>query len=33
MFCSDFRPIYTVNADGSGLFQMTHTDDISEFQR
>jgi Tol biopolymer transport system component len=25
------RDIYTVNADGSGLFQVTHTDDISEF--
>ncbi len=25
------RDLYTVNADGSGLFQVTHTDDISEF--
>jgi TolB protein len=25
------RDVYTVNADGSGLFQVTHTDDISEF--
>ena len=27
----DQRDLYTVNADGSGLFQVTHTDDISEF--
>jgi Tol biopolymer transport system component len=27
----DQRDIYTVNADGSGLFQVTHTPDISEF--
>ena len=25
------RDLYTVNADGSGLFQVTHTPDISEF--
>jgi Tol biopolymer transport system component len=25
------RDLYTVNADGSGLFQVTHTDDINEF--
>jgi Tol biopolymer transport system component len=25
------RDIYTVNADGTGLFQVTHTPDISEF--
>jgi Tol biopolymer transport system component len=25
------RDVYTVNADGSGLFRVTHTDDISEF--
>lgn len=25
------RDLYTVDADGSGLFQVTHTDDISEF--
>jgi Tol biopolymer transport system component len=25
------RDLYTVNADGSGLFQVTHTSDISEF--
>ncbi len=25
------RDLYTVNTDGSGLFQVTHTDDISEF--
>jgi Tol biopolymer transport system component len=25
------RDLYTVNADASGLFQVTHTDDISEF--
>jgi Tol biopolymer transport system component len=25
------RDVYTVNADGSGLFQVTHTPDISEF--
>jgi Tol biopolymer transport system component len=25
------RDLYTVNADGSGLFQVTHTDNISEF--
>ena len=25
------RDIYTVNADGSGLFQVTHTPNISEF--
>ena len=27
----DQRDLYTVNADGSGLFQVTHTPDISEF--
>jgi Tol biopolymer transport system component len=27
----DQRDLYTVNANGSGLFQVTHTDDISEF--
>ncbi len=25
------RDLYTVNANGSGLFQVTHTDDINEF--
>jgi Tol biopolymer transport system component len=25
------RDLYTVNSDGSGLFQVTHTDDINEF--
>ena len=27
----DQRDLYTVNADGSGLFQVTHTPNISEF--
>lgn len=27
----DQRDLYTVNADGSGLFQVTHTPDVSEF--